>query len=206
MSTHEPQLDKLLSAVKNITQGNFEGPVEVDTRGVVGEIAVYLNQTLRNLKTLDMNIGQNVKETPETVSEVKLITEKTEQATLKVLDCADEILSNLYDLRDTLTSDPDKGVQNENAEKSLSKIEALVFEIINSQEFQDVVQQRLHRITHSLEIFEQRLIDLVILFNISEDKGKGKQNVEILKNLHNEETNSTDRQNLVDQLLAEFGI
>lgn len=204
MPPNEPQLDKLLFAVKNITEGNFDGPVVVDARGVVGEIASYLNQTLRKLRTLDKNLGKNVKETPETVSEVRMITEKTEQATLKVLDCADGILSNITDLRESI-SDNDAPAP-EKSEVILGKIESLVFDIINSQEFQDVVQQRLHRITDSLEVFEQRLIDLVILFNISEENGVDDRNVELLKNLHNEETNHEDRQNLVDQLLAEFGM
>jgi chemotaxis protein CheZ len=91
-------------------------------------------------------------------------------------------------------------------QQCLDQIEGHTFEVIASQEFQDLTQQKLHKIAASLQDFERRLVDLLIIFKIKEDQSDPSGNVELLKSLHDASVADNNKQDLVDQLLAEFGM
>lgn len=210
MAIPERQLDKILSAARAIVEGDFDVEVDVEASGVVGEIAYYINETLKNLRTMGERLDANVKDTPRTVSDVEFISEKTEQATLMVLDRAEDILTQMEGLRAEIDAlrggNSDVEAVCQRLDEKASAMEGHVFEIINSQEFQDLTKQKLARIVTKLKEIEDRLVSLLIVFKIKENASTQDENLELLKNLHDADVAEGSKQDLVDQLLAEFGI
>lgn len=207
--SQETNLNSILQAVKDITEGQWTRDVDVDAKGMIGELAFYINQTLKNLRRLDENLGVGVQETPRALSEVQVIIDQTEKATLRVLDQSESILEQSQGLRDDLEilhkQNIDKSLL-QNMEGRLARMEQNAYELINSMEFQDITQQKIISITHCLENLEKRLVDLLIIFKIKTSKEDAQEEVALLKTLHNPEEAQTSNQGLVDQLLAEFGI
>lgn len=208
--SQETNLNSILQAVKDITEGQWTRDVDVDAKGMIGELAFYINQTLKNLRRLDENLGVGVQETPRALSEVQVIIDQTEKATLRVLDQSESILEQSQGLRDDLEilhkqQNVDKTLL-QNMEGRLARMEQNAYELINSMEFQDITQQKIISITHCLENLEKRLVDLLIIFKIKTSKEDAQEEVALLKTLHNPEEAQTSNQGLVDQLLAEFGI
>jgi chemotaxis protein CheZ len=208
--SQETNLNSILQAVKDITEGQWTHDVDVDAKGMIGELAFYINQTLKNLRRLDENLGVGVQETPRALSEVQVIIDQTEKATLRVLDQSESILEQSQGLRDDLEilqkkQNIDKHLL-QSMEGRLARMEQNAYELINSMEFQDITQQKIISITHCLENLEKRLVDLLIIFKIKNAKEDSQEEVALLKTLHNPEEAQTNNQGLVDQLLAEFGI
>ncbi|CAM2067407.1 Protein phosphatase CheZ [Sulfidibacter corallicola] len=208
----DPHLKSIVSTVKNITEGKWHQDLDVKASGMIGELAYYLNHTLKNLRKLDKSLGANVEDTPRAMSEVQAVIDHTEKATILVLDKADDILARLSQNRemvDQLKQISDEAGRSELTEKlsnNNTALEKSAYDIINAMEFQDVTQQKIMSIMSCLEGIEERLIDLLIIFKIKEGRENKNENVEILKNLHDEEFDTSNKQGLVDQLLAEFGI
>ncbi|MCB1049721.1 MAG: protein phosphatase CheZ [Acidobacteria bacterium] len=210
--TNEKNLNSILQAVKDITEGKWKHDVEVDAKGMIGELAQYINQTLKNLRHLDENLEVGVKETPRALSEVQVIIDQTEKATIRVLDNSESILSTSHALREELeqlrgeSSETQRTKLIQGMENRVANLEQNAYELINSMEFQDITQQKIKSITHCLENIERRLVDILIIFKIQGKPDQNSDEVELLKSLHDQEGNSGATQDLVDQLLAEFGI
>ena len=194
-------LDLIAQLVSSITEGHFDETSDVDMTGIIGEIVVKLNQTLGNLQVMDESLHENADQAPMIRTEVEEVIRTTEKATVKVLDSAEDILNQSADITTAI-----EGLESGTKEKiaqHISKIDLAAFEIINAQDFQDVTQQRISRAMSMLTTIEQRLLDLLILFKIQE-KGMLKStedSVDVKK-----EFSPSSKQDLVDQLLGEFGI
>lgn len=212
MSDRETNLKSIVDTVKNITEGKWHDDIELNATGLIGELACYINQTLKNLRHLDESLGANVQDTPRAMSEVQAVIDHTEKATIKVLDRTDEILSIIGRTKDyvgEVRQEKDPAEQQRKfveLEGNIDKMEYAAYEIINAMEFQDVTQQKIMSIMSCLEGIEQRLVDLLIIFKIKESKKNKTENVEMLKNLHDDSFDRSNKQDLVDQLLSEFGI
>lgn len=213
MHETDPSLKTIVQTVKNITEGKWHSDLDVNATGMIGELAQYINKTLKNLRQLDQNLGQNVQDTPRAKSEVQAVIDHTEKATIKVLDRAEDILTSASGFRDDLSnlraadSDTDREQSLNDMDKRVGHLEQTAYELINTMEFQDVTAQKIRSIMGCLEDIENRLLDLLIIFKIKEQGSAAeKENVALLKNLHNEEFAESNKQGLVDQLLAEFGI
>lgn len=213
MHESDPSLKTIVQTVKNITEGKWHSDLDVNATGMIGELAQYINKTLKNLRKLDKNLGQNVQDTPRAKSEVQAVIDHTEKATIKVLDRAEDILSSASGFRDDLNNyrtaedkaSRDKAVST--MDKRVDHLEQTAYELINTMEFQDVTAQKIRSIMGCLEDIENRLLDLLIIFKIKEQgSASEKENVALLKNLHNDKFAEGNKQDLVDQLLAEFGI
>lgn len=207
----EPHLKNIVTTVKNLTEGKYHQEIDVDATGLIGELAYYINTTMKNLRKLDKNLGENVEDTPRAMSEVKAVIDHTEKATILVLDKTDEILASIHKNRDlyrelAAAEGDNRKASLEKLETNSSELERSAYDIINAMEFQDVTQQKIMSIMSCLEGIEERLIDLLIIFKIKESRENKQENVEMLKNLHDEEIEASNKQGLVDQLLAEFGI
>lgn len=213
MHESDPSLKTIVQTVKNITEGKWHSDLDVNATGMIGELAQYINKTLKNLRKLDKNLGQNVQDTPRAKSEVQAVIDHTEKATIKVLDRAEDILSSASGFRDDLKNyraaeDMASRDQAVGAmDKRVEHLEQTAYELINTMEFQDVTAQKIRSIMGCLEDIENRLLDLLIIFKIKEQgSASEEENVALLKNLHNEKFAEGNKQDLVDQLLAEFGI
>jgi chemotaxis protein CheZ len=213
MHESDPELKTIVQTVKNITEGKWHADVDVNASGMVGELAQYINKTLKNLRQLDHNLGQNVQDTPRAKSEVQAVIDHTEKATIKVLDRAEDILSSANGFRedlDNVRSASNEASRNQALEvmdKRVGHLEQTAYELINTMEFQDVTAQKIRSIMGCLEDIENRLLDLLIIFKIKEQgSGSEEENVALLKNLHDDSYKDGNKQDLVDQLLAEFGM
>lgn len=213
MHDTDPSLKTIVQTVKNITEGKWHSDLDVNATGMIGELAQYINKTLKNLRKLDHNLGQNVQDTPRAKSEVQAVIDHTEKATIKVLDRAEDILTSANGFREDLINvraaddDTSRDAALDDMDKRVVHLEQTAYELINTMEFQDVTAQKIRSIMGCLEDIENRLLDLLIIFKIKEQgSGSEEENVALLKNLHNDKFAEGNKQDLVDQLLAEFGI
>ena len=162
----EPHLKNIVSTVKNLTEGNYHQEVEVDATGLIGELAYYINTTMKNLRKLDKNLGENVEDTPRAMSEVKAVIDHTEKATILVLDKTDEILANIHKNRDlyrelaAAEKPNDRKQALQKLENNSSDLERSAYDIINAMEFQDVTQQKIMSIMSCLEGIEERVVTI----------------------------------------------
>src|SRR5574337_1805394 len=88
----EPQdLCALVKAAQRMADGEFRELVTVQTKGEVGRLAHFINQTMRNLQELDPSVGISSRRLPKMIGQLSEVVQTTEQASLRVLDEIDRI-------------------------------------------------------------------------------------------------------------------
>ncbi|HBI24008.1 MAG TPA: hypothetical protein DDX84_07395 [Nitrospiraceae bacterium] len=201
--TSDPAIEKIVEVTKAMADGNFTQEIDVNLYGQVGEIARYINATLKKLQSIEPNIAQASDKIPEASMQLSEITKATEEATHsimgqveRVLDSQDVILHNLFSI------EKGNGVQNSAGEIKqivLDNKETLL-DIITGLSFQDLTGQKIKAIISLIEEVEKRVLQLIVTFGL-----KDKAALEVDSPLMDLSGKSALNQNVVDNLLEEFG-
>src|SRR5574341_300772 len=86
------ELQELLLAARGMAEGKFSQVVNVKARGAIGELAAYMNQTIRNLQHLDPTVKGSSREIPKVAQELAEVIQTTEDATNRVLEQAEHLM------------------------------------------------------------------------------------------------------------------
>jgi len=212
----QADLQELLAAARGMTEGKFHRMVNVKARGVIGELAVSINQTLHNLQHLDPTVKGSSREIPKVAKHLGEIIQTTEEATNRVLEETEHLVEEQAGVEQGLSRAAEMLRHGRNVSpfpeclKLLEELKGVqlrsqgrAMDIMSAMEFQDMTTQKIQKMIGLVAEVEERLLRLLLLFRIEEAAGEGGAPDSILKSCARGEPVLCD-QELVDQLLREF--
>jgi len=210
------ELQQLLAVARGMTQGNFHQTVNVRARGMIGELAFYINHTLKNLQRLDPTVKGSSREIPKVAQHLTEIIRTTEEATNRVLEESEHLVEEqtkidqgLSRLRELMLHAP----ASQRSTELLGALEEIrevhrrsqgrAMDIMSAMEFQDLTTQKIQKLIALVAEVESRLLQLLVMFRLEETASHEGPSDPILESCAKSEEALCD-QDLVDQLLNEF--
>ena len=214
----QAELQELLAATRGMAEGKFHQTVNIKARGVVGDLATYINQTLQNLRRMDPVVKGSSREIPKVAKHLAEIIQTTEDATNRVLEqtehLSDEqtkIEQGLSRVAEMLRHAPVTPLVAE-CLKSVEELKEIqrrsqgrAMDIMSAMEFQDLTTQKIQKMITLVADVEDRLVQLLVLFRIENETEAGNPSDPIVKTCAENREALCD-QTLVDQLLKEFQV
>ena len=202
-TTQDKHLEVILEAAKSIVEGDFSKEVEIDAEGIVSNLASVINQIIRNLREVPTALDKADSQAPQISCDMESIHGFMSNATDIVLKKADEIITHSEELAKCAESCNDL-----DSAQALRKIKACAFDIISAQSYQDCARQQLIKMEERLQQIRDALIKVLIAFNLRKDSYTINKNTQKLIEEVKGPTCRGGRleQDLVDELLAEFGL
>jgi chemotaxis protein CheZ len=212
----QEELRDLLAAARGMAEGNFHHVINIRARGLVGELAAYINQTLKSLQHLDPAVRGSSREIPKVAKQLAEIIKTTEDATNRVLEETEQMLAEQGKIEESLVRTaamlaevlPAKPTAEwadamAEAQRLHSQAQNRAMEIMAAMEFQDLTTQKIQRLTVLVGDIESRLVQLLALFRLDEvGPSEGCSDPILVTCAANESAQFS--QDLVDQLLGEF--
>ncbi len=211
----QSELHELLAAAKGMTEGNFHRTVTVKARGMVGELARYINCTLQNLQKLDPTVEETRREIPKVAVHLREIIEATEEATNRVLEQAERLLDDHAQIDHRLQEASVEvarlnGTVSTDLSERLTAVHAIqrgcqerAMDIMSAMEFQDLTTQKIQKLISLVAQVEARLLQLLVIFRI-EDAADAGQPADAVVQTCASDAAALCNQDLVDALLNEF--
>ncbi len=205
MTKHdENPLEQLLKVTKAVSVGDFSQEVVVDAEGIIAQLAGELNHVVRNLRSAIPTFSQTTDKAGLFANTAQSIGELMTDSTKVVLDNSDDLISTCEQMEA-------RGV-DDNSNKDIKHIKALTLDIISSQSYQDNARQKLERLEQDLCKIRDSLLEAMIAMNIKttrdanapDKEAKLEEQKKLLESA--QKKNEEQKQDLVDQLLAEFGL
>lgn len=215
MPYSSPEIQKSIATLVEVTdallRGEFNHEVavpDIDAESLVSSLAQRINSMVVNLKTVETPLVCAEEQAPHVVHHANNVVELMAQSTDTVLDKTDKLLKAAEQL-DAEVSEVAKqdSTANNFAQDTIIAMKAAMFDIIASQSYQDVARQKLETLVSDLNKIRDWLIEVLIVLNIR--KNSSPENVqkktELLREVSQPATSESLKQDLVDDLLAEFG-
>ena len=201
MTTEKPlkPLQQLLEVARAISSGDFSKEVKIDKEGIIAELAQEINNTVHNLRNAMPTISATTDSAPNLAYSAQSIAELMNDSTKVVLDSSDKIIVACEELEK-------KELDNDTLAQ-VKSIKNFTMDIISAQSYQDSARQKLDKMENDLIFLRDSLIEALIVMNIKVN-GQPEQYQDRQLQLKNvqDPKNEGQKQDLVDQLLAEFGL
>jgi chemotaxis protein CheZ len=183
----------------------------------IGELARYLDETMRRLKTLENPLANSTNQLPNASETLTELTRMAEEGTHTIMELTEGLLNNHRQFHTGLTA-IQTALSNDSSDHTdiLGKIGGMadlaasnqksLMDIITALSFQDLTGQRIAKVVGVLDEVQSRLVELVVVFGLQgapQEADKGRAAV-LLKELGATKTTSI-KQDVVDDLLKEFG-
>ena len=204
-SHFEKSIASLVEITDSLLRGDYKGTVpEVDAEGVLSLLAKKINAMLVNMKTVQVPLANAGEQTPFVVSHAQDVVQLMEQSTSAVLDKSDRIVMQVEALEEMLR---ETIADNAQARAAIVEVKAALYDIIASQSYQDVARQKMEKIIVDLNQIRDWLIEVLVILNIKKDGSQEnlEKKKELLRGVHAPSASSSLKQDLVDDLLSEFG-
>jgi len=200
----EKSIASLVEVTDALLRGEFTNELpDLDTEGLLSILAQKINAMLVNMKTVQAPLANAGEQAPFLVNYAQDVVQLMEQTTGAVLDKSDKIIMDAETLEGLLRQ---AGSDRAAMGAVVLAIKAAMYDIIASQSYQDVARQKMEKIIADLGQLRDWLIEVLVILNIKKDGSV--ENVEkkreMLREVHAASTPPM-KQDLVDDLLAEFG-
>lgn len=196
-------IDKIVEVTKAMAEGDFHQEINENLYGQIGELAKYINSTIKKLQAIEPNIAQVSDKIPEASVQLSEISKFTEQATHTVMGQVEQVL----DSQDSILNHIEGVEKGGDAEKAVSEIKQIVMDnkeamldIITGLSFQDLTGQKIKVIVGLIEEVEKRILQLIVAFGLK-SKDKVEESIQQIEF----KDNSTLKQDDVESILKEFG-
>lgn len=211
MSDELKDINELIGIAKKINEGKYDlVNIEVNPESELYEIVNYFNDAIKKLGTVSETVEDSYEDLPAFQKVLKDVVHDTKQASESLLTLSDKLNFNIdsfkedYDLLLKKLKDGDvdyaKGVIDRLKDKSVDG-QDVCFDMISSLEFQDITKQKVDRLIKIVRDLERKVADIVIKLGIKDNK------IDLDKlNKLGEKDNILEDQDLVDELLKEFGM
>ena len=191
-------LKAILDAVEAVLEGRLDQEVRVDAQGIVAHLAGAINKIILNLRTAHPNLNRATKEAPALAYAADSVASLMAGAVNEVLSKSDQLLELLGELEST---------PEELRQEKIKQAKALVFDIISSQSYQDRARQELGKLEKKLEAMRDALLKVLLVMNLHHGDGdKAEHQQKLLEEVKTPDAGGPLSQDLVDELLAEFGL
>jgi chemotaxis regulatin CheY-phosphate phosphatase CheZ len=202
----EKNIQSLVQATERILQGDYDlDAVVIDTEGVVSMLAQKINAMVVNLRSIEVPLTRAGDQTPCLLENVHTMGEIMAQATEAVLDKSDRLMALIEDFEKKLAQPNarDAGAAND----LMISMKGAIYDIIASQSYQDVARQKIELIVNDFSRIRDWLVETLVVLHIR--KNGTAENVQkktqVLKTLKEPSPSGALKQDLIDDLLAEYG-
>ncbi len=205
-------IDKKIASLVDVTdailRGDFDQDVSevLDAQGLLSTLAQKINAMVINMKTVEAPLSSAGEFAPSVVSSAHSVIELMSQSTGEVLNKSDKLAEITDKLESFLLSNEGKGADV--ARDMIPAVKSAIYDIIASQSFQDVARQKMESLIGELNQMRDWLVETLVILNINQDAASENllKKKELLKEAKDTEPDSPLSQDLVDDLLAEFGL
>ena len=207
-SSVDDKISSLVEVTDRLLRGEFDGEAaDLDVEGVLATLAQQINKMVVNMKTVEAPLSSAGESAPSVVSSAHNVIELMSQSTGEVLNKSDRLMDLAEKLEKSLADDA-SGQATADPDTILA-MKAAIFDIIASQSFQDVARQKMETLIGELNQMRDWLVEALVVLNIGTDQETVMEDSQKKKNLLKEAKQSSPdeplSQDLVDDLLAEFG-
>ncbi|MGD9161819.1 MAG: hypothetical protein PVG39_25640 [Desulfobacteraceae bacterium] len=203
-------IELLLAATESLLMGNYEeAKVEVDSEGLISNLAQKINTMIINMKTIEIPLLSAGEQAPNALTRAESVVTLMAQSTNDVLNTSDQLVESLDNLEEIVNNSDDNGDNLQSYLKNnLAEMKTGMFNIISSQSYHDVARQKMEALIEDLNNIRTWLIDALIILNIKKDSSESnmQKTVTLLKQVKNKTMPENAKQDLVDDLLSEFGL
>ncbi|NLD35245.1 MAG: hypothetical protein GX654_00055 [Desulfatiglans sp.] len=206
----EKVIESLLAATECLLMGKYDdAKVEVDSEGLISNLAQKINTMIINMRTIELPLVNAGAQTPSALTRAESVITLMTQSTNDVLNTSDQLVESLEKLEKNMNSGAFSSEKlNDYLNQELPVMKAGMFNIISSQSYQDVARQKMEALIDDLNNIRTWLIDALVILNIKKDSSEGnmEKKVSLLKQVKNKTMPENAKQDLVDDLLSEFGL
>lgn len=206
--SQEEALEEILEAARAMANGDFKREIQKTLCGKLGELAKYINTTLKRLQSLEPNVKDTSQKIPQTSRQLSEITRMTEEATHRIMSQVEQIQENhryiqeqLQRMERMLGEVPEALRTLHEIQRVASEDEEALMEVMTGLSFQDLTGQKIKRIIDLVEEIERRILQLLITFGIPYERQDPAAQASALQEVASADI-SQDR---VDELLRQFG-
>ncbi len=205
-----PDLDKNIASLVEITDAILRGDFNrqataIDAEGLLSTLAQKINAMMVNLKTIEEPLASAGHCAPTAIHQARNVVELMAQSTDVVLDKSDKLLVIAAELEGR---DPQPTAVTAPLKPPLPELRAAIYDIIASQSYQDAARQKMERLITELNQIRAWLIEALVVLNIHRDGSP--ENIQHKSELLREMVQPPDSpplaQDLIDDLMAEFGL
>ncbi|NPA12836.1 MAG: protein phosphatase CheZ [Aquificae bacterium] len=173
------------------------------TKGLLDEMKKLL-EIIEQYKQ-DVEILGTKKEGLKSVNtHIELAIQESEEATKKLIDNIMGITNNLKSALEKVAKIEDSQLR-EGLKKDLEQALTVLTQSLSLLEFQDILSQRLLKISDFITDLEKEMLKILLLFGISEETSTEKKK-ELKEKLEELEWKKEVSQNDVDDILKQFGM
>ncbi|MFA7347362.1 MAG: protein phosphatase CheZ [Desulfurivibrionaceae bacterium] len=201
----EKSIASLVALTDSVLRGDYKGDMpEVDAEGVLSMLTKRINTILVNMKTVQVPLASAGEQAPFVLSHAQDVVQLMEQSTSAVLDKSDRVIMHVEEFENLLRQ---AGGDNAQSRAAIVEMKAAMYDIIASQSYQDVARQKMEKIITDLNQIRDWLIEVLVILNIKKDGSQEnlEKKKELLRGVHAPTAPSSLKQDLVDDLLSEFG-
>jgi chemotaxis protein CheZ len=201
-------LTELLDIAKRINIGEYKvEDIVIDEKDELYGIMKYFFDALESLKEISTVVDSEMSKFSVFDSVLDDIKKLNKNTTEKIFSHVEKLNMNLDSIKENITLL--KKYINDNNKKAITTTfekfkeclldgQGICFDLITFLEFQDVVRNKINKLSNILQEIAQKLSDLLIKIGIQE----GKVDIAEVK----EEKEKKSSQDIVDELLKEFGL
>lgn len=209
MTQSPANMDKNIASLVEVTEAILRGDfnhrkLAIDTEGLLSTLAQKINTMMINLKTVEAPLTSAGQYAPTAVNQAQTVVDLMAQSTDVVLDKADKLVSLIEKLQTRQHSDSAPG----DTESMTNSMKAAAYDIIASQSYQDAARQNMEKLIQELNQIRTWLIEALVVLNINRDDTPEniQKKTDLLREVAQPGEASLLKQDLVDDLLAEFGL
>ncbi len=182
----------------------------------LGELARFVENAMRKLTEIGTPMLHSSAQLPQAASHLQDLNKMTEEGTHEVMRLTELIQESQGCLQKDLAKAKDVllamdctslAERLKLATDTLAENDKHLVEIMTALSFQDLVAQRVKKLVTILDDVQRKLMELVVVFGIEQQKPASDQASkadEMLKQLEASKTASI-KQDLADEILSEFG-
>ncbi|NLA75159.1 MAG: hypothetical protein GX846_06790, partial [Deltaproteobacteria bacterium] len=197
-------------ATECLLMGKYEdAKVEVDSEGLISNLAQKINEMIINMKTIELPLINAGAQTPSALICAESVITLMSQSTNDVLNTSDQLVESFEKLEENMNSHGFNGDRlKDYLQQELPLMKSGMFDIISSQSYQDVARQKMEALIDDLNNIRTWLIDALVILNINKDSSETnmEKKATLLKQVKNKIMPENAKQDLVDDLLLEFGL
>jgi chemotaxis regulatin CheY-phosphate phosphatase CheZ len=218
MTDNNTEFDQGIATLEHITDAilrgeyNQDASVIIEPEGVLANLAQKVNALVVNMKSVESPLTSAGEQAPTAVNNAQNVVELMHQSTGVVLNKSDKVTLLAEDLEKLLIDAEKNNVDIITPAKNIvTTMKSSIFDIIASQSYQDVARQKMEALIADLNKIRDWLIEVLLVLNIKKDGSEEnvQKTTELLRGVRESAADppadDNMKQDLVDDLLAEFG-
>jgi len=174
----------------------------------LGSIVREIHVALRTIGSLSGPLISAQAALPGTTESLSAVSSMTEEASQSILSVIEEQLELQKKIAEMIHGRILKLSSSEIAtlESYVSQDQQNTLRVMGALGFQDLVQQNLKKIGQSIQIVENKLLEVLMLLHWEKRSGADAGGKKLLDELYKARIGDPSRQRLVDEILREYGV